>query len=138
MKEGTWRAKMDFAFAPKASPVVEENRQKYKTGESDVPGVPRVNLKKFFEDNPNGRLTDIVQVGDAISLAGYGGAHYPYRITAVSGKSVMVNGVSSSGELRQPAEKLNYNVAQSEFRKPKEGRYNTWVYGSSYYSSYND
>ena len=138
MREGTWKAKIDSVAPPASLRANEENRQKYKIGESDVPGVPRIDLKKFFEDNPNGKLTDVVQAGDAISNSGYGGAYYPYRIIAVAGKSVTVRGVSSSGELVGETVKLNYNVKANGFRKPREGRFNTWVYGSSYYASYND
>lgn len=138
MQEGTWKAKLDSATIPANLRANEENRQKYKIGESDVPGVPRIDLGKFFEENPKGKLSDVVQVGDPISNSGYGGAYYPYRVVGVAGKSVLVQGVTSSGELNGRTEKLNYNVAAKAFRKPKEGRFNSWVYGSSYYASYND
>lgn len=138
MREGTWKAKIDRITPPPSMRANEENRQKYKMGESDIPGVPRIDLGKFFEENPNGKLTDVVQAGDAISNSGYGGAFYPYRVVGVAGKSVTVRRVTSSGELAGEPEKLNFNVKANAFRKPKEGRYNTWVYGSSYYASYND
>lgn len=138
MREGTWKAKIDSLPIPENLRANDELRQKYKIKESDVPGVPRIDLKKFFQDNPTGKLTDIVQVGDPIANSGYGGAWYPYRIVGVAGKSVTIRMVSSNGELVGEPTKLNYNVKESEFRKPKEGRFNTWVYGSSYYASYND
>lgn len=137
--EATWVARIDSEPA-KISAKVEANRTKYAAGEQDVPGRPDLDLRKFFEENPKGKLSDVIANGDAISVSGYGAMSTAYRIVEVAGKSVTAQRLGSNGELFGEPVKFNYSVKNKEFSVAGErGRFRSYVnFGVSFYKSYDD
>ncbi len=137
--EATWVARID-SEPVKLSEKVEANRTKYAAGQQDIPGRPDLDLRKFFEENPNGKLSDVIAKGDAVSVSGYGAMSTAYRIVEVAGKSVMAKRLGSNGELFGEPVKFNYSVKNKEFAVSGErGRFRSYVsFGTSFYKSYDD